>query len=173
MPNIQFHCTTVSFIKITQKSILPYNTLFLWCVFNWNQGSTFRDHSHITSTPKPMKTLPPSPHVNNHQHLSKFFTHLPPLPSITVNIFVFFNPPSPYIFYSKTLTILLLTLPPLLPSTTVNIFTFVDPPSPPTVNNRQQILNSKPSHPPPLKSWRNMWMTPVLTETMIQNLLWL
>ena len=26
----------------------------------------------------------------------------------------------------------------------------MEPPSPPTVNNRQQILNSKPSHPFPL-----------------------
>ena len=74
--------------------------------------------------------------------------------------FVLWNLPSPLTVKSRTLTFLLPTLSPLLPSTTVNIFSFLDPPSPPTVNNRQQFLNSKPSHPPPLKCWRNMWMTP-------------
>ena len=107
-----------------------------------------KDHSHNTSTPKPMVTLPPSP--SRQQPSIKFLTHPHSLTSTTVNILVFFNPPSPSTAFSKSLTVLFKTLSPLLPSTTLNMFTFVDSPSPPSVNNRQQIQNSKPSYPPPL-----------------------
>ena len=112
-----------------------------YCVTD-NVTNRVRDHSHITSAPKPMVTLPSSPIRQQPSTFFKFFTHLPSLSSTTVNSFVFFKPLSPITFSSKTLRstfpcyrqqpftfLLLLTHPPILPSTTVNKFWIPNPPT--------------------------------------------